>query len=94
MPISKSAIKRMRTDKKKHERNIMIKSRLKTLFKAYTHTLAERDIEKARVEAKTLYKEYSKAASKNVIPKPTANRKKGRISRALHKLVTTQSDKK
>ena len=93
MPITKSAIKRMRSNKKKHERNQQVKSSLKTLFKSFTKTLDEKDVEKTQHEAKNVCKAYDKAASQGIIPKQRANRKKKRIAYALNKLVATDSNK-
>ncbi|MBU1862640.1 MAG: 30S ribosomal protein S20 [Candidatus Omnitrophica bacterium] len=93
MPITKSAITRMRSDKKKHARNIHVISRLKSLGKTYTTTLTTQDVEKAQAEALQLSKLLDKAASKGIIPMPRANRKKSRVAKALHKLVAAQSNK-
>ena len=87
MPITKSAMKRMRSNKKKHARNQTTLSRLKTLYKTYATLVADKDIEKAQVQARLLSREYDKAASKGIIPQRRAQRKKSRISKALHKLT-------
>ncbi len=86
MPITKSAIKRMRSDAKKRERNQAVLSRLKTLFKKYTKMIKENDTANASEFAKKLMGEYDKAASKGIIPKGRADRKKGRIQAALNKI--------
>ena len=84
MPQIKSAIKRMRSNEKKQIRNQQTLSRLKTLFKGFSKTVAAKDTEKAQKEARTLSKEYDKAASKGIIPKGRADRKKARIANALN----------
>ena len=93
MPITKSAIKRMKSDKKKHESNKKSLSQLKNLYKTFTKLLESKDIEKARLEAKNISKEYDKAASKGIIPRQRASRKKSRINKALNKLITANSNK-
>ena len=87
MPITKSAMKRMRSNKKKHARNQKTASRLKTLYKTYTTLVADKNIEKAQEHAQLLSREYDKAASKGIIPQKRAQRKKSRIAKALHKLT-------
>lgn len=88
MPITKSAIKRMRSNKRKEAANIQIKSRLKTLFKKYTKLVTSKEVDAAKDAAQALCREYDKAASKNAIPKQRASRKKSRITRTLNKLVS------
>ena len=84
MPITKSAIKRMRSNERKFVRNQMIRSELKTLFKKVA-ALADRDLEKAKLEAKQLESKFDKAAHCGVIPKERANRKKSRLAALLSK---------
>ena len=83
----------MRSNRKKQERNQQVHSSLKTLFKLFIKTVEEHDINKARSEAKNVCKEYDKAASRGIIPKQRANRKKRRITYTLNKLVTANSNK-
>jgi len=85
MPISKSAIKRMRSDEKKHARNQAALSELKTLNKKLTK-LATDSPEKAVELAKKLVSKYDRFVSKGAIPKGRANRKKSRIAKLVKKL--------
>jgi len=92
MPITKSAIKRMRSNDKKRERNVQVLSKIKTLFKRFQAAVTEKDTSKAKAEAQLVIKEYDKAASKGIIPKGRASRKKTRVSQALNKLAATDSN--
>lgn len=93
MPITKSAIKRVRSDERKATRNTLVRSRIKTLSRTFLKTVDSKDVEKAQSQALTVIREYDKAAAKGIIPKARANRKKKRIQLQLNKLVGTQSDK-
>ncbi len=93
MPITKSAIKRMRSNKRKQERNQQVKNSLKTLFKSFIKSIEENDLEKTKAKAKNVCSAYDKAASQGIIPKQRASRKKRRIAYTLNKLATTNSNK-
>jgi len=93
MPITKSAIKRMRSNKKKHMRNQHVTTKLNTLFKTFGKSVAAHDLEKAQLQARTVIRENDKAASKGIIPKQRANRKKARIAKTLQKLAAAHSNK-
>ncbi len=93
MPITKSAIKRMRSNARKADRNTQILSRLHTLYKKFVKLTTANELEDARKNALVIVKEYDKAVTKGVIPKMRANRKKARIAQALNKLSAAQSSK-
>lgn len=83
MPNIPSAVKRMRSDAKKREKNQAVLSELKTLNKKLTQ-LAQ-DPEKAKALAEKLISSYDRAAIKGVIPRGRADRKKSRITAFLAK---------
>ena len=76
MPNIKSAMKRVKVSKKKNLRNRMIKSGVKTAVKKYEAALTEEQLSLASAA-------LDKAASKGVIHKNAANRKKARLARKL-----------
>ena len=84
MPITKSAIKRVRSSERKYERNQIVRSELKTLFKKVV-ALASQDINKAKEEARLLTARFDKAAQKGIVPKEKANRKKSRLAKLIQK---------
>ncbi len=83
MPNIKSAIKRVKVNKKKNLRNRMIKSAMKTQIKKY-----DTAINAGEADAKLLsvtQGAVDKAAAKGVIHKNAANRKKARLAKRLAK---------
>ena len=77
MPNIKSAMKRVKVSKKKNLRNRMIKSGVKTAVKKYEAALTQEQLSNASAA-------LDKAASKGVIHKNAANRKKARLARKLN----------
>ena len=77
-------IKRERQDKKRRVINIAQMSKLKTAIKKVT--LATNN-EKAEVDYREAVKQIDKAASKGLIKKNTAARRKSRITRHLNSLT-------
>ncbi len=90
MPITKSAIDRARSDKRKQTRNQKVRSELKTLYKKIA-LLAAQDSTKAKEEARSLISKLDRAAQKGTIHKQKANRKKSRLARLLAKTSKTSS---
>ena len=83
MPNIKSAIKRVKVNEKKNLRNRMIKSAMRTSVKKYDVAIAS-----GSADAKllgTTAGAIDKAASKGVIHKNAANRKKARLAKRLNK---------
>ena len=77
-------IKRERQDKKRRASNIAQMSKLKTAIKKVTSAT---DHEKAEVDYRAAVKQIDKAASKGLIKKNTAARRKSRITRHLNSLT-------
>ena len=77
-------IKRERQDKKRRASNIAQMSKLKTAIKKVTSAT---DHEKAEVDYRAAVKQIDKAASKGLIKKNTAARRKSRITRYLNSLT-------
>ena len=83
MPNIKSAMKRVKVNQKKNLRNRMIKSAMKTQIKKFDTAVAAN-----QADAKLLsvtQGAVDKAASKGVIHKNAANRKKARLAKRLAK---------
>lgn len=83
MPNIKSAMKRMRSDAKKHERNQATISELKTLSKKLA---ASSEAAKAKEIAKALVSCYDKAVTRGIIPRGRADRRKSRVTQYVAKL--------
>ena len=77
MPNIKSAIKKVRKDKRRAAVNLRLKKRYKQAVKEARH---EPDAEKL----KTAQKELDRAAKKGVIKKGKASRLKSRLTKSAH----------
>jgi len=77
-------IKRERQDKKRRASNIAQLSKLKTAIKKVTSAT---DHEKLEVDHRAAVKQIDKAASKGLIKKNTAARRKSHITRHLNSLT-------
>ena len=77
-------LKRERQDKKRRASNIAQMSKLKTAIKKVTSAT---DHEKAEVDYRAAVKQIDKAASKGLIKKNTAARRKSLITRHLNSLT-------
>lgn len=74
MPITKSAIKKQRVDKKRTQVNLSAKGRLKTSIK-------EARVNPGAETLKTLYSAMDKAVKHHLVAKGHASRLKSRISK-------------
>lgn len=83
MPITKQAFKRMRADKKRHLRNLRIKSEIKTLDKKFEELVSSNKRDEAKKLALELISKLDKAKTKGILPKERASRKKSRILKRL-----------
>ena len=80
----KSQIKRNRQNQKRHDRNKAVRSELKTRVKRAV-TAAEQGDEKAAEIAQSAVKRLDKAASKGIIHKNAAARRKSRLQKRINK---------
>ncbi len=83
MPNIKSAIKRVEIAKKKTLNNTMRKSALKTTIKKCKEVISTND-ESASTVLNATVKSIDKAASKNILHKNTAARRKSKLAKALN----------
>ena len=83
MPNIKSAIKRVKVSEKKNLRNRMIKSAMRTSIKKFETAVAAGTADQKILS--TTQGAVDKAASKGVIHKNAANRKKARLAKRLAK---------
>ena len=88
MPNIKSAAKRMRSSSKRKVLNQEVLSRLKNLFRKFEATTTSQDTSHLKQQADLLVREYDRAASRGIIPKGRADRKKSRITLALNQSLT------
>jgi small subunit ribosomal protein S20 len=81
----KSQIKRNRQNEAAHERNKGVRSSLKTSAKKVHASAVAGDLDAAATSAREAGRDLDKAASKGVIHKRTAARRKSRLARELNR---------
>ena len=86
MPNTKSAARRVRNSARKRLQNRSVKSRLKTMERAYADALAGGKKEAASAAYRNLSSAFDKAAKSGVIHKSKASRKKSRLAATLAKV--------
>jgi small subunit ribosomal protein S20 len=84
MPNIKSAIKRVNVNEKRRLRNASQKSALRTAVKAFDTAVEGSNVDSAKTALITATKKIDKAATKGLIHKNTANRKKSRLAKRLN----------
>ncbi len=90
MATHKSALKRQKQDEKRSQRNVHIRSTLKTLIKRVRLAVEAKDIDKARTTLTEAIPAIDKAKSKGVIHRNTASRKISRLTRRVDSLQSSQ----
>jgi len=85
VPNIKSAVKRVRITERRALRNISLKSALRTTIKKFELAVTQSDLEQARVVLQIATRALDKAATKGIIHKNTASRKKSRLTLHFNK---------
>ena len=80
----KSQIKRNKQNEVRRERNKAVRTALKTSQKKVQAAIAEGDAEAATAQTREASKALDKAASKGVVHKRTAARRKSRLAKAAN----------
>ncbi len=86
MPNIKSAEKRVSVSATKKLQNQMIRSQMQTAVRKFNAAIAEGDVDAAKTLLPIASSKIDNAATKNVIHKNAANRKKAQIAKALSQL--------
>ncbi|CAH0347067.1 30S ribosomal protein S20 [Bacillus sp. CECT 9360] len=86
MPNIKSAIKRVKTSDESRAQNATVKSTMRSSLKNVEVALANNEVEAAKEALLTASKKLDKAASKGLIHKNAAARKKSRLTKRLNSL--------
>ena len=87
MANHKSAIKRIKQNRKKNERNTHVKSTLKTYIKRVREAAAAKDATAAREALSAAIPVVDGAASKGVIHRATASRNVSRLTRLVNSIA-------
>ena len=83
MPIKHAALKQIRKDRKRQQRNQAIRSALKSLTKRFLSLVQQQKTEEAKKLMPLVAKEYDQAASHGILHRNTAARSKSRLTRRL-----------
>jgi small subunit ribosomal protein S20 len=86
MPVTKSAKKALRQNKKRRIINLRRINKMKSLVKQIRELVRAKKKEEALKLLPQVYKAIDKAAKRGVIKKNTAARKKSRLTKAISKL--------
>jgi small subunit ribosomal protein S20 len=87
----KSQIKRNRQNVKRAEKNKAVRTALKTSTKKVRTAVADGDAEAATAQALETARALDKAASKGIVHKRTAARRKSRLTKAANKVGASAS---
>ena len=79
MPIKHAALKQLRKDKKRQQRNQAVRSELKTITKHLLTLLKGQQLKEAETLLREVASKYDRAAAKKVIHPNTAARYKARL---------------
>lgn len=85
MAITKSAQKAIRQNKKRQNRNLLEKLRIKNTIKKVKNLVSQKKLAEAKNFLPKVYKVLDKAIKSGVIKKNTANRTKSRITNLVSK---------
>jgi small subunit ribosomal protein S20 len=86
----KSQIKRNRQNEKRAERNKAVRTALKTSTKKVRVTAAGGDSDGATERAREASRDLDKAASRGIVHKRTAARRKSRLARAANAAASSE----
>ena len=86
MANHKSALKRIRSNERKRVRNRMVRSRARTEVKQARAAIETGDLESARAATIDAIRALDKAASKGIIHRNNAARRKSRLMKRLAQL--------
>lgn len=86
MANHKSAIKRIRQNEKRREHNRTFRNRTRTLIKQAREAISKGDVEEARAATQVAIRDLDIQASRGIIHKSNAARRKSRLMKQLAQL--------
>ncbi len=89
MPTTKSAAKRLRQNRKHHQRNVAEKNKLRTLRRKFDESLATGNREAMETQYRAYCSELDKAVKRGILKKNTADRNKSRGALRMQKALPT-----
>ncbi|MHC9540368.1 MAG: 30S ribosomal protein S20 [Vulcanimicrobiota bacterium] len=87
MPSKDTAEKRIKQSEKRHERNVAAKSKIKTAFKKALEAVEQGKTDEVKELVKTAVVTIDTAASKKIMHKNKAARKKSRLMKKMNEVV-------
>jgi small subunit ribosomal protein S20 len=87
LPNIRSAEKRLRQSAKRRLRNVSVRSRMKTEVKKAQSAIGTKDATAAAAAFRAAVKRIDKAASKGVVHRNAAARRKSRLARKLNAIA-------
>ena len=84
----KSQKKRILTNEKSRQRNVAVRSKVKTLVKRTDEMIAAKDSDKAKAELLTAISAIDRACTKGVIHRNQAARRKSSLQRRYNQMPT------
>ncbi|MFH1519239.1 MAG: 30S ribosomal protein S20 [Candidatus Omnitrophota bacterium] len=91
MPQRRTAKKALRQTKKRKQKNLRVKQTIKTAIKKLKKVLDSTDTSAKQKALTDVYKVLDKAATKNIIHRNKAARKKNRLAKLLKKSTAKPS---
>jgi len=85
---NKSTQKRVRQNERRRLRNRTVRSKVKTLYKKVETAVKDNEIEEAKSNCILFVSAMDKAVKKGVFHKNTAARKKSKIMKKVHSIIT------
>lgn len=95
MPVTKSAKKRLKINKKRKIYNIRYKNKIKVLFKEFKEAITSKQLDRVKKTLPLLMAVLDKAGARGVIHKRKASRKKSQFARManqLQRFITSSSN--
>lgn len=83
MPIKHSALRQIRKDRGRRQRNQAVRAELKTLTRRFLGLLRNRQLDEAKATIRLINKRFDRAAAKGVIHRNTAARYKSRLAQRV-----------
>lgn len=86
MPQKHTAEKELRKNKTRHERNLVERNKIKVAIKKLKKCIEAKDLNACKDSLKDVFKVLDKAASKKLIHRNKAARKKSSFSKLINKI--------
>ena len=84
MADRKSSIKRIRQNRKREQRNVAVKTAVKTAIRRVEQAVRAGDLEAAKVNYSAAVSALDSASAKGILKKNTTSRKKSRLAKLIN----------